>query len=287
MMKKTHNIFVLLTIAACAALGIAFVNITEAENELRKDNVSFPKENIADEIQISDSEHVLNLDAVSEEPHVHTEANKVVIEKTDPTCTEEGHTTTAVVCDCRTELRHESETIPPLGHDYDQNTGFCTRCGLKDPEFVKVYSSKEIVQALKDSRITDSGTTAYHLGSNDRVNVFGKERENCITTNTSATVNLWNGSHQYYMVNLTSLSDIDTLHFKVCGENGTTGSMTVEFYLDPESLDDEEPYLVLELDPIALEKEVSLPIKDTAVLAVKVDNHAGHSNRVVFYDFTN
>ncbi|MBR3345857.1 MAG: hypothetical protein IKG46_13860 [Solobacterium sp.] len=288
-MRKTHNFFVLiLTLAACMILGAAFIRITEAETELRQENTGSANDSAAaEEAQISEEEPA---DVVEEEPHVHTEVTAAAVETVESTCTEEGHKTTAFLCDCGTELRRETEILAPLGHNYDPETGICSRCGLKDPEFVKIYSSKDIVKVMEDSAITSSGTTAYHLGNSDLVNAFGKEHANTITMDLSCDYNLWDNHIQYFLVNLSTLNEmnIDTLYFNVAGKKGTTGSLTVEIFLDPESsLDESEPAQIIEADPIAVEKTIALPIKDATVLAIRCTNHSGNNNTVVFYDFSN
>ena len=103
----------------------------------------------------------------------HTEAEAVIENNVDPTCTTDGSYDSVVYCSvCGTELRRTTESVPALGHDWMED-GSCSRCDeVKTPivnPFVDVSESEYYYDAIMwavEEQIT-SGTTDTTFSPND------------------------------------------------------------------------------------------------------------------------
>ena len=197
---------------------------------------------------------------------------------TQPTCTENGYTTHICV---RCQDTFQDNRLDPLGHNFID--GICTRCGYKDPDYIKVYSGEEIMQVLSASVVANSGTYKSYLGD-ESISVFAREQYNCFSINTGASYNMWGYGTQSVVFNVTDLNEIDTLHFKIGGNTGASGHMTVNIYVD-KTMDGDADYSY-DLEASAIPTDVAINIKGATSLAFLVVNHAGSENRLVFFDFS-
>lgn len=197
---------------------------------------------------------------------------------TKPTCVEQGFTT--YVCS-RCNDTYVEEYIDALGHDYKE--GVCNYCGYADPDYVKVYDSKEIMKILSNSVVSDSGAYKGYLGG-ESISVFAEERYNCFSINTAVSYNLWGHEVQNVIFNVSNLNEINVLKFDIGGETGSSGAMKVEIFKD-KTLDDVADD-IYELDASAIPTSVSVSIKGVTSLGIRVTNLSNNENRLVFFNFS-
>ena len=195
----------------------------------------------------------------------------------EPTCEEQGSTT--FTCDRCSESYIEYKN--PLGHHYKK--GICTRCKSSDPNYVTVYNSRKIMKILSESVVSDSGTYKAYLGT-DTISVFAKDKNNCFSINTAVSYNLWGGNVQNVIFNISDLKDLNKLKFKIGGETGSSGSMTVEIFMD-KSFDDNADYSY-DIGASDIPTKVSIKIKNTTSLGIRVTNLSNHENKLVFFGFS-
>lgn len=157
------------------------------------------------------------------------------------------------------------------------------RCGQEDPDYTKVYTSENIMQSLSSSVVSSSGTYRDYLG-NDSISVFAEDQYNCFSINTAVSYNLWGGNVQSVIFNISRLNDIDTLAFDIGGESGSSGSMEVEFFINKTF--DEGADCVYNIEASAIPTHASIQIKDAISLGIRVTNHSGNQNRLVFFNFS-
>ena len=102
------------------------------------------------------------------------QAGSPEVNETDATCTEAGERKITVKCTaCGKELAEKSFTIPALGHNFDESTHKCKKCGIPDPSWnpvsEKVKNGVLVENAFQDdTTITEAvipeGVTT--IGSN-------------------------------------------------------------------------------------------------------------------------
>lgn len=195
------------------------------------------------------------------------------------TCTEDGYTTyTCAICgDTYTEHGESA-----LGHNCFEGT--CTRCGWKDPDYVKIYSSKEIVEKLQQSLVTETGGLLIYTGT-DSVSVFAEEKYNCLSMRTLVSYNLWGHNVQSAVFNISKLSDsFPVLNFYTGGKTGSNGKMTVEIFLDKPIEKNTEADVSFTVECSDIPKQHSIKIANKQMMAIRVTNHSGTENTLVFYD---
>lgn len=237
----------------------------------------------------------------------------------EPSCLDDGFYDSVEYCECGIELHREKIIIPALGHSYksvktkplcdtqgftthtcsvcsdsyvDNYTdelghnfidGLCTRCGIADTNYVKIYTSEEILRYLSSSIVASSGTYADYFGS-DKISVFAEEKSNCFSINTAVSYNLWGGNVQYVNFNISNLTGIEELAFDIGGETGSSGSMTVEIFIN-KTMEESADY-IYEIEASAIPTHVSINIKDAISLGFRVTNHSNNQNRLVFFNFS-
>lgn len=223
-------------------------------------------------------------ESTEETEHVHAGFKTVKESKVPSTCTEKGSYEEVVYCSCGVEISREKKETKDLGHDYEE--GVCRRCSAEDPDYVKVYNSKEIVTLLTENIVTDTGTFKSYLGNDETISVFAEEQSDAISMRMAVWYNLWNHNVQSATFNIKSLSeDIDTLYFKAGGETGSSGTVMVEIYLD--RTPDEEPadYSVA-IECSTVPTDIAVKIHGAASMVIRVTNRSDNENRIVFYDFS-
>ena len=237
----------------------------------------------------------------------------------EPSCVEDGSYDSVEYCDCGQELYRDNIISPALGHNYKSNRtmpscnqqgfttytcslckdsyvdnytdelghnfmdGLCTRCGISDPDYVKVYTSEEIMCYLSTSIVASSGTYNDYLGS-ERISVFAEDRNNCFSINTAVSYNMWGGNVQSVIFNVSNLTDLDILTFDIGGETGSSGSMTVEIFLN-KTLEESADY-IYDIEASAIPTHVSINFSDVISFGIRVTNHSGNQNRLVFFNFS-
>ena len=142
--------------------------------------------------------------------------------------------------------------------------------------------SKDIMQILSASVLSQSGTYKAYLGS-DSINAFAEDQHNAFSINTAASYNMWGGGVQNVSFKISDFT-FDTLSFTICGETGTSGSVTIDVYLD-RSVEDGSPDYSFNLDDAPYPVNAVIDVSGKTTLAFKITNHAGHENRIVFYGF--
>lgn len=213
--------------------------------------------------------------------HVHKLYREKKENIVDPKCTTSGSYDLVKLCECGEEISRESITVEPIGHNYVD--GVCTQCNAEDPDYVKTFSQSDIMSILADSLVSDTGTYRAYLGA-ESVSVFAEEQYNCFSINTAVSYNLWGGNVQEVVFNVSSLSEIGVLDLKIGGETGDRGGMDVEFFLG--KLPDDSPDYTFELDASDIPIGVSIDIRNYNSMSIRVTNHSGNENKLVFYDFS-
>lgn len=196
-------------------------------------------------------------------------------------CTKKGSYDSVTYCKCGEELKRKTITTEVLNHKY--NKGVCIRCGQKDPNYVKVYNSKEIMEILSKSLVSDSGTYNEYLGS-DSISVFARDRHNCFSINTAVSYNLWGGNVQTVVFNTSDLKKLNKLKFKIGGETGSSGAIKVEFFIN-KSFDAKANY-TYNLEASSIPTKASIKIKNATSLGIRVTNNSNNQNRIVFFGFS-
>lgn len=205
--------------------------------------------------------------------------NYYVEQSVDATCLEQGYTVyTCSVC----QNSYKGDYTEALGHDYVD--GICHLCSVKDPDYTKVYTSKEIVTTLTENLVNESGTFKSYLNG-ETINVFAEDYSDCFSMNTAVSYNLWGHNVQSVAFNISKIaSEIDTLYFNVAGETGTSGTINIEFFLDKTM--DETPDYTTSIECSAIPTPMSVNIGGARSLVIRVTNCSTNENRVVFYDFS-
>jgi tetratricopeptide (TPR) repeat protein len=147
---------------------------------------------------------------------------------------------------------------------------------------LRPVGSKDIMQILSESVLSQSGTYKAYLGS-DSINAFAEDQYNAFSINTAVSYNMWGGGVQNVSFKISKFT-FDTLNFTICGETGTSGSVTIDVFLD-HSVDDGSPDYSFTLDDAAYPINAVIDVSGKTTMAFKVTNHAGRENRIVFYDF--
>ena len=142
--------------------------------------------------------------------------------------------------------------------------------------------SKDIMQILSASVLSQSGTYKAYLGS-DSINTFAEDQHNAFSINTAASYNMWGGGVQNVSFRISEFT-FNTLSFTICGETGTSGSVTIDVFLD-HSVEDGAPDYIFTLNDAQYPLTAEIDVSGMTTLAFRISNHAGHENRIVFYDF--
>lgn len=197
---------------------------------------------------------------------------------THPTCIQQGYTTN--ICS-RCNHSYIDEYTAAIGHNYKQ--GVCIKCGVTDPNFVKVYSGEEIMRILDEYIVSDSGAYKAYLGS-DSISVFAEEIFNCFSIQTLVSYNMWGHNVQDVKFNITRLREIEYLVFKIGGQTGAKGNMCVEIFIDQDVGDSPDYTYNIEASGIPIEV-TPINITNATSIAIRVTNNSGNENRIVFFDF--
>lgn len=197
---------------------------------------------------------------------------------TDPTCNDQGFTT--FICN-RCNDTYISDYVGALGHNYEE--GICTQCGYSDPNYVKIYDSKEIMKVLSESIVSNTGGYSQYLGT-DSISVLAEDRYNCFAINTAVSYNLWSHNIREIVFNISNLNKIDVLNMEIGGQTGNKGTAKIEFFVDNQF--DAIPDYTYELDTTFTPIPVSINIKDATLLGIRVTNNANNENRIVFFNFS-
>lgn len=213
--------------------------------------------------------------------HIHAEYQTLNENEISADCTNGGSYDAVVYCVCGKELRRETINLEPLGHDYQD--GICLRCKYQDPNYVKEYTSKEIMNILSNS-VVSANYEFYSEYIDNTISVFAKDKRNCFAVNTAVSYNMWGNNVQTVTFNISDLNKFKKLNFKMGGETGCSGSMYVEIFID--KLFKDEPDYIYELDASAIPTKASIKIKKAKSLGIRVTNNTSNNNTVVFYNFS-
>lgn len=142
--------------------------------------------------------------------------------------------------------------------------------------------SKDIMQILSASVLSNSGGYKAYIGS-DYINAFAEDQYNAFSINTAVSYNIWGNNIQNVSFKISDFT-FDTLSFTICGETGTSGSVTIDLYLD-RPVEDGAPDYSFNLDDAPYPLNAVIDVSDKTTLAFRVTNHAGNENRIVFYNF--
>ncbi len=265
---------------------------------------------------------ITSSESLTTDTTVHTHvADKTETFISEASCTESGKRETVVKCACGHEMSHTTEELPALGHSYKSSTvnptcledgyieykcercgdtyteagddlgalghnyqdGICTRCRAKDPDYVKVYSSKEIVKLFEAATVVN--TDGYHTCTGtDKISVFAKDRTDCIYFYTAMSLNIWGNYEQYVTYNVEDISkSVPVLYFDVGGKTGSEGDVLIEVFVDST---DGEPEKTFNIECSAYPTSTSINIKNAKSLTFRVNNNSGHENTIVFFGFS-
>ena len=194
----------------------------------------------------------------------------------EPTCTEAGYT--VFTCENCGDVYTEAGD-PALGHDCE--AGSCARCGWKDPNHL---SSERIVEILEESLVADSGTfRTYRNG--DKIGVFGEDITGAFSVNTGSVLySVIEGNKGSVVFNISELAEcVDVLNFKIGGETGSMGKMTVEIWIDRR--EDEKPNYTYKFECSDMPAVHSVNIEGKTSMRIRVTNRSFESNRAVLFDF--
>lgn len=139
------------------------------------------------------------------------------------------------------------------------------------------------MEVLSNSLVSDSGKFESYLGD-ESISVFAENRYNCFSFETAVSYNLWNNNIQNAIFNISDLNEITNLNFKIGGETGSSGSMTVEIFLD-KTFDENADY-TYEIEASAIPINVSINIDGKTSLGIQVTNKSNNINTIVFFDFS-
>lgn len=158
---------------------------------------------------------------------------------------------------------------------------------LLDEESKKIESSRpigseDIMKVLSASVLQQSNGFQTYLGS-ESINVFAEDQHHAFALNTAVSYNAWGHEVQNVSFKISEFS-FNTLKFTICGETGTSGSVTVDVFLD-HSVDDGAPDYSFKLKDAPYPVDAEIDITDKTTLAFRVTNHANNTNRIVFYGF--
>lgn len=221
-----------------------------------------------------------NTDTTPSPEHKHKKNNTKKENVVKARCTKKGSYDSVTYCKCGKELKRKTIAVKALGHKY--KNGICIRCKYEDPNYVKVYNSKEIMEILSKS-IVSSGAYAEYLGS-DSISVFAKDRHNCFSLNTAVSYNLWGGNVQTVSFNASELKKLKKLKFKIGGETGCSGSVKIEIFIN-KSFDNKADY-VYETDASAIPINALINVGKAKLLGFRVTNNSNNQNRIVFFKFS-
>lgn len=215
-----------------------------------------------------------------EHTHVKYKTKKENIVKSQ--CNKKGHYDSVTYCQCGQEIKRKTITTKVLKHEYKK--GICTRCKHKDPNYIKVYDSKEIMKILSKSIVSDCSSYVEYLGS-DSISVFAEDKHNCFSIETAVSYNLWGGNVKTISFNITDLNKFNTLNFQIGGETKKCrGSMTAEFFIDKSF--DKKATKVHNFDAVEEPKMISVNIKNAKSFGIKLTNKSNNVNNIVFFGFS-
>lgn len=262
--------------------NISLFDITENLTDNSKEVVSnsvITSENNSDE-KDEESEKEIEIYDTPSPKHKHKKYQTKKENVVNVQCIKKGSYDSVTYCKCGKELKRKTIVVKALGHKY--KNGICIRCRHKDPNYVKVYNSEEIMKIFSKS-VVSSGAYSEHLGS-DTISVFAKDRHNCFSLNTAVSYNLWGGNVQTVSFNASKLKKLKKLKFKIGGETGCSGSIKIEIFIN-KSFDDKADY-VYETDASAIPIDVSINVEKATLLGFRVTNNSSNQNRIVFFKFS-
>lgn len=251
-------------------------------NKLNKSNevVNTNNKNVASNENKKGTSHLQDLkNENSEHIHVKYKTKKENIVKSQ--CNKKGHYDSVTYCQCGQEIKRKTITTKALKHKY--KSGICIRCKHKDPNYVKVYNSKEIMKVLSKSIVSDCSSYSEYFDS-DSISVFAKKKHNCFSINTAVSYNLWGSNVKTISFNITDLNKFNNLNFKIGGETKCSGSMTAEFFVDRSFK--KKANKIYNFDASAVPKKISINIKNAKTFGIRVTNNSNNINNIVFFDFS-
>lgn len=230
----------------------------------------------------NEENHVSNSESNNNTPeHIHikykTQKENVIAAQ----CNKDGSYDSVVYCQCGQEIKRKTVTTKALKHKYKE--GICIRCKHKDPNYVKVYNSKEIMEILSKSIVSDCSSYAEYIGS-DSISVFAEDKHNCFSIETAVSYNLWGHNVKTIKFNIKDLNKFNKLNLKIGGETKSNGSMTVEFFVDKSF--EEKANKIHDFDASEEPKKISIDIKNAKSFGIRVTNHSNNINNIVFFGFS-
>lgn len=213
----------------------------------------------------------------------------IALEKTDhcyettvkePTCTKKGRTIYTCV-ECGESYTEKFGSA--IGHSFE--SGACTICKEPDPNYSKEVTGAEIMNILSSS--VTSSTAGYGTWTGgEELSVFAELYTNCFAFYTAVSYNLWGGNVQSVMFNAKELQNqMKDLYMSIGGETGDSGTATVEIFKD-KSVDENEPDESYDIDLSCAPVRIKVKVKGLTSLGIRVTNHAGSENRIVFFDLS-
>lgn len=300
MHKKKHPILFLCSIAILA--GFLWLNgsfdtsiLTESEDEEKSE--------------------------VVQTMHVHA-AETTKLENTKPaTCESDGSCDSVVYCSCGEEMSREKTTLPAIGHNYRKKVteatcvqsgittytcnncgstykdnykeasghnyieGVCSKCDMKDENYVKEYSSAELLEELNTSLVNGSNGLEF-CEDGETISVFAEDHQDALAFSMGVFYNLLGKNKQEATFNVRQLKNMaPTLFYHVGGETGSNGLVHVEIYLD--NIEDDNPNYSLDIECNDVPQKMAVDISEAELMRIKVTNTSGNNNKLVFYDFSN
>lgn len=142
-------------------------------------------------------------------------------------------------------------------------------------------NSRKINSILSDSLI--SGSDGYfEVTENNPVRVFAEDRKSGFGMKTLSWYNLWGNSAGTCTYNMSKLKKHGkTLHMRAGLEDGGSGTVTVEFYMDKTT--DESPDYTFEINAETVPEKIEIDIENVNSMTIRMDNKSANRNNIVFY----
>ena len=144
------------------------------------------------------------------------------------------------------------------------------------------WDGEAIMKTLSEQKLADSGPYNEYFGA-DVINAYGADRTNAFSMNTAADFNMWGGNLQHVDFRIDTFN-FDRLKFTICGENGTSGTVQVDIFID-RPIDESTPDYSFTLNDAPYPVEALIDIAGKQTMSIRVENRTGHENRIVFYGF--
>lgn len=266
---------------------------------------------------IFDEDHLAEGASQIEHSHIVADTRKENIQEAD--CISGGNYEQIEICECGEVLNRKTYEVAALGHKYSTTTvqatctgdgytlhscercgdeftdnheaatghsyidGICVNCGGENPDYEKQYSESDIVKILNDQIVSNSGAYKCYMGA-ESVSVFAEDRYNCFSIRTLVSYNLWGNNIQNVKFNASKLNDLGAITFKIGGETGGSGNMSVDIFIDKDI--DDAPDYTYEIEASGFPIEIEpIDVSNAVSIAIQVSNHSSNENTLVFFDF--